>query len=147
WALKTGGTVVLGTTDLEFLQTAGSETYTPGSVLNLNGTTFSVDNTISKNTDIKDGILTLKNGYNTLGTFSANQHNNNSIYVNAIPFGESNGFAIGTGYSGDINDLDNTSYIINLSSSATNSPTTGLPGSLISVGNNGYVGMQLLSDR
>src|SRR5699024_2063969 len=46
WALKTGGTIVLGTTDLEFLQTAGSATYTAGSGLKLNETTFSVDNTV-----------------------------------------------------------------------------------------------------
>src|SRR5699024_595578 len=59
WALKTGGTIVLGTSDLEFLQTAGSATYTAGSGLNLNGTTFSVDNTViqEKLTDRKSTRL------------------------------------------------------------------------------------------
>src|SRR5699024_4841426 len=80
WALKTGGTIVLGTTDLEFLQTAGSATYTAGSGLNLNGTTFSVDNSIAKKTDIKDGQFTVS-GTGALtgsGSMTANQSSNTS---------------------------------------------------------------------
>src|SRR5699024_1511512 len=57
WALKTGGTIVLGTTDLEFLQTAGSASYTAGTGLNLNGTTFSVDNSIAKKSEINSQDL------------------------------------------------------------------------------------------
>src|SRR5699024_7377246 len=80
WALKTGGTIVLGTTGLEFLQTAGSATYTAGSGLNLNGTTFSVDNSIAKKTDIKDGQFTVS-GTGALtgsGSMTANQSSNTS---------------------------------------------------------------------
>jgi len=45
--------------------------------------------------DIKDGTLTIKNGDNTLGTFSSNQDNDKSIDISSELF------------SGDYNDLDN----------------------------------------
>src|SRR5699024_1312203 len=71
------------TTDLEFLQTAGSATYTAGSGLNLNGTTFSVDNTIAKKTDIKDGQFTVS-GTGALtgsGSMTANQSGNTTASI------------------------------------------------------------------
>src|SRR5690625_2041495 len=57
WTLQTGGTIVIGTTDLTFIQSAGSASYQAGDGLNLNGTTFSVDNSIAKKSEINSQDL------------------------------------------------------------------------------------------
>src|SRR5699024_3102328 len=83
WTLQTGGTIVIGTTDLTFIQSAGSASYQAGTGLSLNGTTFSVDNTIAKKTDIKDGTLSISGTGALTGTASmtANQSGNTNASI------------------------------------------------------------------
>src|SRR5690625_3659796 len=52
WTLQTGGTIVIGTTDLTFIQSAGSASYQAGDGLELTGTTFKVDNTVARSSQI-----------------------------------------------------------------------------------------------
>src|SRR5699024_3476416 len=108
WALKTGGTIVLGTTDLEFLQTAGSASYTAGTGLNLNGTTFSVDNSIAKKSEINSQDLqsVTDKGSTTTNNITLQKFVDNNTVSTKLNFGISSSKLYGIeSYRGNTSNL------------------------------------------
>lgn len=93
WTLQTGGTIVIGTTDLTFIQSAGSASYQAGDGLELTGTTFKVDNSIARTSQInaQDLKSVLSKGNASSLEINLLKYVENNTVSNRLNFGISSG--------------------------------------------------------